>query len=287
MTRIIKDMIDQVWRFQREYKVEPGGHKNPDNFKYYRKWGFTIYRTYYGKESDEHWHSLIYSLRHQTKLSLGDFEDDKDTDHDDCRRVQELFRLDSFENPPLINGLDVRGIREFCKVELSKEEQDVMKGTRTITISTRPHEDQAMADHLFGFVLLADEVVLKDIERGEFVVKAVSLDWDGYTGWGWVRIPTGYLLDLWTYLMWHDDRLERCLYFDRSEEDLADHIWPADLALRLSGRCSEIRSWPHYENQNEMWKVECPSECICNTSGSEYERRLELADKILENLCSE
>jgi hypothetical protein len=254
MESIIEQMIDEVWCFPRGgAKVEPGGRKNPDNLKHYRKWGFTVYRTYYGKESDKHWQSLLYSLRHQTKLAFGAFEDDKDTDQDDRQRVQELFQLEICDDPSLLHGLDTRGLREFCNAKLLKETQIIEKGTQTLRVTTRPRENQAMADYLFGFVLLADEAVLKDIERGECIVKAVSLQWDGYAGWGWVRIPTGYLLDLWTYLMWNDDRLESCLYFRGSEEDLADQVWPGDMALPRTGRCSEIRFWRHYENQNEMY----------------------------------
>ncbi|KAM0187474.1 hypothetical protein ACHAPQ_011871 [Fusarium lateritium] len=253
MSGVIEQMIDHVWRFPRGIKLEPGGRKNPDNYQHFRKWGFPIFRTYYGEESDEHWQSLLYSLRHQTKLAFGTYEDDEETDQDDRRELQELFHLDVRQDPSVLDGLDVRGLRLFCNAELLKETQDVEEGHHRLRVSTRPRENQAMADYLFGFVLLADKTVLKDIERGEFVVKAVSLHWDGNTGWGWVRTPTGYLLDLWTYLMWHDDRLERCLYFHGSEEDLADQVWPGEMALRSTGSCSEIRYWRHFENQNEMY----------------------------------
>ncbi|WZH47230.1 uncharacterized protein QYS62_008374 [Fusarium acuminatum] len=253
MSGVIEQMIDYVWRFPRGTKLEPGGRENPDNHQHYRKWGFTIYRTYYGKESDEHWQSLLYSLRHQTKLAFGTYEDDAETDQDDRRRLQELFYLDVREDPSVLDGLDVRGLREFCNAESLKETEVIERANMKLRVSTRPQESQSMADHLFDFVLLADEAVLKDIGRGESVVKAVSLSWDGYMGYGWVRIPSGYLLDFWTYLMWNDDRLERCLSFRGSEEDLADQIWPGDMALHGTGKCSEIRRWQHYSNQNEMY----------------------------------
>ncbi|KAI8664676.1 hypothetical protein NCS56_00901300 [Fusarium sp. Ph1] len=90
MPDVIEQMIRQVWRTPRGTKLGPNGRKNPDNFHYYRKWGFTIYRTYYGKESEEHWQALLHALRHQTKLAFGAFEDDEDTDQDDRRQVREL-----------------------------------------------------------------------------------------------------------------------------------------------------------------------------------------------------
>ncbi|RGP58905.1 hypothetical protein FSPOR_11713 [Fusarium sporotrichioides] len=248
MSDVINQMIGYVWGFPRWTKLESGGRKNPDNHQHYCKWGFTIYRTYYGKESDEHWQSLLYSLRHQTKLAFGTYEDDEETDEDDRRKLQELFHLDTREDP-LLDGLDVRGLREFCNTEKLKETEVIERGNMKRHVSTRPNEGQAMADFLFDFVLLADEAVLK--QRGEFVVKAVSLLWDGDSGWGWMRIPTGYLLELWTFLMWNDNRTERCLRFHGPEEDLENHIWPGDTVLHDTGQCSEIRWRRHYSTQKE------------------------------------
>jgi hypothetical protein len=85
----------------------------------------------------------------------------------------------------------------------------------------------------------------------EYIVKAVSLRWDGDAGWGWMRIPTGYLLDLWTWLMWNDDRTERCLRFHGPETDLEDYIWFGDVDLHYTGDCSEIRRRRHYSTQRE------------------------------------
>jgi hypothetical protein len=187
-------------------------------------------------------------LRHQTKLAFGAFEDDEETDQDDRQRVQELFYLDVMENPSQLGGLDVRGLRDFCNTEKLKETEIKERANSKYRVSTRPHESRAMADYLFNFVLLADEDVLKDIENGEFIVKTISLSWDGYSGWGWMRIPTGYLLELWIFLMWNKHRTESCLRFHGPEGDLAESIWPGDMALLNTGRCSEIREWRYY-----MW----------------------------------
>ena len=224
MSDVIAQMKDHLW----------------DTPGQYRKWGFSIYRTYYGKESDEHWQSLLYSLRHQTKLAFGRYEDEE-TNQDDRRTVQELFHLDVREDASVLDGLDVRGLRAFCKAENFKATKVIMRANGERRVSTRPPEDHAMADFLFNFVLLADEAVLRDLEKGEYIVKAVSLLWDGDSGWGWMRIPTGYLLDLWILLMWKNDRPERCLLFRGSEEDLESHIWAGDRVLHWTGQCSEIR----------------------------------------------
>jgi hypothetical protein len=60
-----------------------------------------------------------------------------------------------------------------------------------------------MADEWFQFSLLADQSVLQDIEKGVFVVKAVSLIWtehDEHPGFGWMRVPTRYMVELWQQL---------------------------------------------------------------------------------------
>ncbi|KAH7191801.1 uncharacterized protein B0J16DRAFT_393829 [Fusarium flagelliforme] len=251
MSNVIEEMIDYVWGFPPGTKLQPGGRKNPDNYQHYRKWGFPIYRTYYSKESDEHWQSLLYSLRHQTKLAFGAYEDGEEIDQDDRRRLQELFHLDVHEDPSALKGLDVRGLREFCKAEMFKETEVIERANMKMRVSTRPYEGQAMTDYLFDFVLVADEAVLKDIERGEYVVKAVSLLWDGDLGWGWMRIPTGYLLELWNFLMWNSISTENSLHFDRPEEDLENHIWIGDMATDGTGKCSEIRRRRHYSTQRD------------------------------------
>ncbi|RBR26161.1 uncharacterized protein FIESC28_01052 [Fusarium coffeatum] len=238
MGDLVEKMVDYVWPPPREFKKEPGGKKNPNNWL---KWGFTIYRTYYGEESDEAWQMLLYSLRHQTKLAFGGFEDMKDANQDDVQRLRDLFRLDVREDASVLDGLDVRGLRKFCNDEKNKLIHIDDQGWRHIKTTLWPPEDEAMAEYVFDFVLLADEAVLRDIAGGEFIVKAVSMRWrEGYSAFGWMRIPTGYLLDLWMILMFNDDHTERALSFRGPESELDYHIWPGDMALADTGACSEM-----------------------------------------------
>ncbi|KAI1056072.1 hypothetical protein LB507_001492 [Fusarium sp. FIESC RH6] len=221
------------------------------------KWGFTIYRAYYGEESEEAWRMLLYSLRHQTKLAFGAYAEGADTEHDvnsnDIQRLKDLFSLEVREDLCL-EGLDVRGLREFCKAELSKEIETIETPNRRRFKTTRPRETQGMADWEFDYVLLADEAVLKDVARGEFIVKAVSFKWkDGEfdSTWGWMRIPTGYLLELWHHLMLNDLRTEHALSFEGDEEELENLIWAGDMSCDMTGLYSEIRDGPHpYDNQS-------------------------------------
>ncbi|RSL94207.1 hypothetical protein CDV31_014409 [Fusarium ambrosium] len=233
----VNKMIDLLWSPPRGVQRQHRSRKHPDNFQYYHQWGFPIYRTYYGPESDKHWNMLLGALKHQTRLAFGFFEDEEDVeeevDQGDVQRLKELFHLDTREDASLLDGLDVRDIWALCQ----NEEVD---------------KQRAMADRVFRFVLLADRSVFKDIERGEFIVKAISLDWrEGFRGWGWMRIPTGYLLDLWQTLMLSSYHTERVLSFNGPEQDLEGYVWPGELSIEPTGVCSEVRRLCfHYSGQS-------------------------------------
>ncbi|RBR26162.1 uncharacterized protein FIESC28_01053 [Fusarium coffeatum] len=165
MSDIIEKTIQFTYCPRRETKSEPGGRKNPANAHFFRHWGYPIYRTYYGPGSDESWNELLYSLKKQTGLGLGAFEDE---DQNDVQKLKELFHLNAYEDPATLEGLDVKGLRQFC----NKHQLGIFT---------------AFSDCLFHFVLMADKSVLEDIKKGIFVVKAISLSWDGRPGWGWDR----------------------------------------------------------------------------------------------------
>ncbi|KAG4272501.1 hypothetical protein FPRO04_10454 [Fusarium proliferatum] len=243
------EMINMLWqppftRVGRGRRLQKLDRTLPENSKYHGHWGYTIYRTHYSSESDKQWDTLLDALKRQTKLAVGYYQDEPFEDElmhqradflpkawyyasqeqysDDVKRIKDLFHLDIRDNPSL-DGLGVHEIREMCRRD-------------------RPEEEEAMAGRLFSFVLLADKAVFEAMERGEFVVKAVSYDWrDGWYNWGWMRIPTGYLLELWHSLMGRDDNYHTVLSFDGPEEDLEEYIWSGSWDAESTSQCSEIR----------------------------------------------
>ncbi|KAI7762504.1 hypothetical protein LZL87_008850 [Fusarium oxysporum] len=227
----IEEMITMVWSpprgIQRRYK----SRQHPDNFQYYCQWGFTSYRTYYGPESDHYWNTLQRSLNQQTRLAFGYFEGEQDVDQSDVQLLKSLFHLDAREDASQLDGLDIRGVRELCQCE-------DFDSKRT------------MADYRYNFVLVADESVLKDVANGESIVKAVSLGWyEGFSGWGWMRIPTSYLLDLWLFLS-RSGNTKSALGFVGPEKDLYTYVWPGDVSLEATGCFSEVRPLLfHYTGQ--------------------------------------
>ncbi|RYC80921.1 hypothetical protein BFJ63_vAg16189 [Fusarium oxysporum f. sp. narcissi] len=231
---MIEDMVELISKY-----CSPGPpamqqieSKDPDILQYYHQWGFNIYRTYYGPGSDEAWNALLYALKHQTRLAFGYYDGREDADQRHVDILKNLFYLNARADKSLLDGLDAGGIRKFCQHE-------------------KTDKNRVMSDSTHGYILLADESVLKDVSEGEFVVKAVSLNWRrGHPGWGWMRIPTGYLLDLWQLLMLNSMRTEFAIDFDGPEEDLGDYVWPGDMALNNTGSYSEIRRFgKHYSGQ--------------------------------------
>ncbi|RGP81000.1 hypothetical protein FLONG3_788 [Fusarium longipes] len=234
------------------------GKNNPKNVRYDRKWGYTVYRTYYGEESDEAWEMLLYSLEHQTKLAFGGIKnedvngDEVHVDPNDIQKLKNLFTIEGREDPSQLEGLDAHGVRDFWHAEDLKQSQNVVQqpGQRR-RLTSRPDETCGMADWVHRFVLLADEPTLKDVANGEFVVKAIPLGWregDSPPG-GWMRIPTGSLLDLWIFLLDWSCKTEQALRFYGSEEELQSWIWAGNDNRECTGDYSEIRHFPHYNNQ--------------------------------------
>ncbi|KAF5697879.1 hypothetical protein FGLOB1_12452 [Fusarium globosum] len=243
------EMIDMLWqppstRVGSGRRMQKLDRTLPENSKYYGHWGYTIYRTHYSRESDKQWDALLDALKRQTMLAVGYYQDEhfevelmhqradllpkawyyssQKEYSDDVKRIKDLFYLDIRQDPSL-DGLGVQELREVC-------------------LRDRPDEEEAMAGRLFNFVLFADKAVFEAMERGEFVVKAMSYDWrEGWNNWGWMRIPTGYLLVLWQSLMGKDDNYHTVLSFKGPEEDLEDYTWCDGWNADPTNKCSEIR----------------------------------------------
>ncbi|CEI63245.1 hypothetical protein FVEN_g216 [Fusarium venenatum] len=249
MAASLSDMIDFVWKSP---KPLPGTKRRaldrmlPENFKYFRTWGFRIYRTYYGPESDESWNTLLQVLPQQIRLALGYHEIDevrgkdrrwaRDTHRDEVvylerlEVMKKLFRLIPREDPDLLAGLDIAGVGKVCL-----EEGEHVESEKNIVGSR------------FNFALVADERILKDIANNNFVVKAVGYDWDPVQhsySWGWIRLRTGDLLQFWENLFISYE-LDISKYMEISfrgpEENLEKNVWKGALSLLPFGDCSRVQ----------------------------------------------
>ena len=101
---------------------------------------------------------LLYALRHQTRLAFRYYDGREDANQRDVDILKNLFYLNAHADPSLLDRLNIQGIRKFCQHE-------------------NADDNQVILDTLHNYVLLADELVLKDVFKREFIVKAVSLNW--------------------------------------------------------------------------------------------------------------
>lgn len=239
----LPDIFDILWKPPRS----PPGVKRrllnkrlPENQKYFKNWGFPIYRTYYGAESDEHWNTLLQILRQQTTLALGLYESEELREPDgEWRRwcngdkskwaekinlIRNRFCLIYREDPSFLDGLDIAGVRKVC-------------------VKEHPETEEKLAGAFFKFALVADETVLKDIANCRFVVKAVDYDWDPFYSRGspgWIELFTGDLLTLWEVLASAYLR-DINKYMELVVEDTDHDVWCAHTIMPPFGDCSQVQ----------------------------------------------
>ncbi|KAF4466399.1 hypothetical protein FALBO_6747 [Fusarium albosuccineum] len=187
----------------------PVGEQLSDNRdQYLTNWGFTIYRTYYGPSSDENWNTLLATAKKEADEELLTCGDDNI-----AKKLQPLFRLDARSDASLLDGVGLRGL---CKIYKDK-------------IGGAP-----MPTHETSVFLVADEHVLNQIGQGNFIVKAVDADEpppeDAFSNeggkemyWGWMRMQTRQLLELWGML--EICAAYMCITWAVHNEDLDSMIW--------------------------------------------------------------
>ncbi|KAM0424889.1 hypothetical protein ACHAPT_009945 [Fusarium lateritium] len=149
-------------------------------------WGFTIYRTYYGPSSDDNWNKLLATIKREVEEELMTCGNDEATE-----KLKPLFRLDARSDLSLLSAF---------------------------------------------IFLFADEYVLNKVGEGVFIVKAVDGeeepreeiplredDDDEVTYWGWMRMETRQVLELWSML--EHFRGYQCMTWTVYQADLYEEVW--------------------------------------------------------------
>jgi hypothetical protein len=68
-----------------------------------------------------------------------------------------------------------------------------------------------------------------------------------------MRIPTGYLLELWQSLVMSNNIDQDTVWFLGPEEDLEKYIWPGEYSLSQTGCCSEVRPGLYHYSGQALW----------------------------------
>jgi hypothetical protein len=116
-------------------------------------WGFTVYRTYYGPDSNENWNTLRNKAKEEANKEL--MACVYDGNDETAEKLKSLFRLDARSDPALLGGLS---LAELCKVYKDK-------------IGGEPEPV-----HQCCVFLVADEQILDQIGQGNLIINAVDAD---------------------------------------------------------------------------------------------------------------
>jgi hypothetical protein len=174
MPSYIADILGRVWRPPINVYLDPA-----DDHKYYKTWGFTLYRTSYSPESEQQWKLLIDKISTTVSAKISRYQGE---DPEDVSRLWRLFTLDARSDSAILSGLTRD---EICQVYRNAVGGSPME----IMTSLNP-------DH--QIFLLADEEVLQNPNLS--VLKVVQADDDPERYYGWMTMDPGSLIDLWVEL---------------------------------------------------------------------------------------
>lgn len=191
-------MTDEIYRSLiqvPEEKDVPPGKDSGDCF-FREKWGFTIYRTAYGSESERYWQAIVNDLQEQVSVEI-----DERTDGEPDTQAQEilsLFRLDAQSDEQRLPGLTMQQMRDHFLEASNTQDRRPMN----------TFNPPMLGNHLF---LLVDEEVISAAASGQpegkpLWVKCVDADYraENYvprnprvrqTYFGWMKMTTRSLVD--------------------------------------------------------------------------------------------
>lgn len=124
----------------------------------YDTWGFPIYRTAYGGETDRHWETLLQAIRREVSEELENHQLSNDKyrpgNPDAGSKILSLFRLEAIEGRDLLEDAEFDRLRQIYH-----DNRDDL-----------PAKHTPERYHLF---LVADAEVLAAVARGDSWVKIV------------------------------------------------------------------------------------------------------------------
>lgn len=185
MTTITK-FLNDLYRYPEDRNVQP--EEDIEQFLTY--WGFTIYRTYYGPESDGQWSKLLKKTADGVEEGLTHLEE-ADEKPEATAKARDQFRLDARSDSATLEGLTLEDVRQLY---LDRN------GGQPMNTDNRP----------WRIFLLADAQVLQD--PGFRLLKAAAADYDPvatvpkntWSGpqryFGWITMPPTAIVDLYSEL---------------------------------------------------------------------------------------
>ncbi|KAH3957792.1 hypothetical protein HBI81_156620 [Parastagonospora nodorum] len=160
-----------------------------DREQFLTNWGFTIYRTYYGPDSNKQWERLLQRITDGVAEGLAEL-DEADKDPDAVTKVLGQFRMDARSDAATLDGLTLQDVRVAFLDGIGGQPMN-------------PEENRP-----WRLFLLADAQVLQNSDVSLVKVAAPHYDPGEYVprnGWsgrqryfGWITMPTTAVVYLYT-----------------------------------------------------------------------------------------
>jgi hypothetical protein len=188
MFSLVEHLLKRLRKVPDGEMISKAEFNNPLSFL--QPWGFTIYRTYYGRGSDRQWDELIQAMTNGAKDAVRERVNPTD-DPAMVAKAVELFTLDTRSNPAVLDGLALEEVRQLYH-----------NGT-----GGQPMNTDSDPWRIF---MLADTEVLANPDLG--MIKCVAADYDAAAcvpknTWfgpqryfGWLRMSSNHVLRLWLEL---------------------------------------------------------------------------------------
>jgi hypothetical protein len=185
MTDTIERFYKTLYRFPSNQIIE-----KEEVEQYFRPWGFTIYRTFYGPGSEEQWQKLLHTATVSAKGCLGRMKDVHENPEVTAKALDQ-FSLDPRSDPATLDGLTLEDVRQLYLDQRGGQPLNVDRGQRRL-------------------FFLADDQVLQDPDVAR--LKVVAADYDPVAAeprswrfgpqryFGWMTMPTTAVFALWDIL---------------------------------------------------------------------------------------
>ena len=176
----VQSIVRRTWRPPVNVDIDSADHD-----KYYKPWGFMIYRTCYTPESDQQWKLLIDKISTTVLATLSACKD-RGEDFHDTAMISENFKLDARSDSATLDGLTMDEVSQIYRNEVGGSPMEM--------------RNSLIPDH--QIFLLADEEVLQNSCSGVLtVVQAAPTEGaDPECFYQWLRVDVNLFIDLWIML---------------------------------------------------------------------------------------
>ncbi|CAI6296072.1 unnamed protein product [Periconia digitata] len=192
----LEDFLNSLARVsEEEILPEETSLTSTNALLYYLPWGFTIYRTHYGEDSDEHWTALVQMIRADVKSQILDKREEDPL----AQQLLSLFTLDARSDASKYDGLSMDELRIAFRDKIGGEPMNADRREHRVALLV----DQDVIDAQRAMVGVA---------RNQPWVKCVEIDYVAseheprhwrlprQTYFGWMKLDARNIPQFWDQL---------------------------------------------------------------------------------------